>query len=123
SGLAGLDAPSPQVGEVTWAPKLEPVELRLDFRRPAAELARVVRVGRAWTTWRGRRLLVESARAVPGAAPAGPPGTMRRLEVATGSGCLRLLTVRPEGRQALAAEDWARGARLADEERLGGEPA
>src|SRR5205823_2987542 len=46
----------PQQGEPTYAAKIEPDGLRLDWSRPATELDRVVRVGGAWTTFRGRRL-------------------------------------------------------------------
>lgn len=58
----GFGPPQPQVGEPTTAAKIEPDELRLDWARPAVELQRVVRLGRAWTTFRGRRLLVHRAR-------------------------------------------------------------
>jgi methionyl-tRNA formyltransferase len=74
----GLGAPRPQEGEVTYAAKIEPAELELDWSRPAVELARVVRLGRAWTIFRGRRLLVWRASALaPGSESsprsAGPP--------------------------------------------------
>ncbi|MGH9094850.1 MAG: methionyl-tRNA formyltransferase, partial [Acidimicrobiales bacterium] len=46
----GLGEPEPQDGEVTYAAKIEPEDLHLAWGRPAEELHRVVRVGRAWTT-------------------------------------------------------------------------
>src|SRR3954451_23890657 len=54
----GLDDARPQEGEVTYADKIEPDALRLDWDRPAVELARIVRLGGAWTTFRGKRLKV-----------------------------------------------------------------
>ncbi len=116
---AGLGEPRPQQGEVTYAAKVTPGELRLDWSRPAAELHRVVRVGRAWTTWRGERLLVLAA------APSSPdtslgPGVVAGTTVGTGRGTLVLQRVQPAGRGAMDAADWARGARPRPGERLGG---
>ena len=68
----GLGRPEPQVGEPTYASKLTPEELQLDWSRPAAELARLPRVGKAWTTFRGKRLLVLDARPVRGRAGTRP---------------------------------------------------
>ncbi len=125
-GAGGLGVPVPQSelgGEVSYAPKLSSKDLRLDFSRPAASLARVARVGRAWTTFSGARLLVHEARAEPGAV-AGEPGTLVEdggaLKVATGEGLLLLGEVQQEGRRRQRFEDWARGARLRAGERLGG---
>jgi methionyl-tRNA formyltransferase len=117
----GLGEPVAQTGEVTYAAKIGPEELELDWSRPAVELNRVVRVGRAWTTWRGRRLLVLAAAPVDGdAGPGGlPPGALDGPTVTTGAGRLRLVRVQPEGRAAVDAEDWLRGARPAPGERLG----
>lgn len=95
----GLGDPEPQTGEATYAAKLTADELRLEWSQPAEVLYRVVRVGRAWTTHRGRRLLVLDAR----------PGVGGGVEVPTGSGRLTLLRVQPEGRRPMAATDWARG--------------
>ncbi len=114
----GLGTARPQEGEATYATKLEPGELHLDWSRPALELQRVVRIGRAWTTWRGKRLLILSAHLVPGAAP-GAPGSLDGDLVATADGQLQLVTVQPEGRAALAAPDWLRGARPRPGELLG----
>lgn len=114
----GLPQPVPQQGEPTYAAKLEPAELHLDFSQPALQLHRVVRVGRAWTTLRGRRLLVHEARVVADGLGLGP-GQMEGTEVGTGEGRLRLVVVQPEGKGPMAAEDWARGARLGAGERLG----
>jgi methionyl-tRNA formyltransferase len=71
-----LPEPVPQEGEPTYAAKVDPEELRLEWSRPAVELARVVRLGRAWATWRGR------APAPPG--PAGGPGADARGDMAAG---------------------------------------
>lgn len=120
-GVAGLPAPRPQEGEPTYAEKLTPGELALDWSRPAEALARVVRLDRAWTTFRGHRLRVLEAVAEPGPAAGPPPtpGTVEGARVATGDGWLVLRTVQPEGRAPMAAGDWARGARPAPGEALG----
>jgi methionyl-tRNA formyltransferase len=41
------------------------------------------------------------------------------VEVGTGEGSLRLVTVQPEGRGPMAASAWVNGARLEPHERLG----
>src|SRR5205807_5324428 len=117
-GRESLPAPRPQVGEATYAARIDPAELHLDWTRPAVELHRVVRLGRAWTTVRGRRLEVARARLVPGPA-SGAPGSLDGLGVATGDGGLELVEVKPEGRGVLPAGSWLRGARLAAGEVLG----
>jgi methionyl-tRNA formyltransferase len=114
-----LPPPVPQEGEATYAAKVDPAELELRWERPAVELARVVRLGAAYTSWRGRRLKVLAARPDPGPPPAGPPGTLVGAVVATGEGSLELVEVQPEGRGAMDASAWVRGARPAEGERLG----
>ncbi len=115
---AGLGEPAPQVGEATYAAKVGPGDLRLDFVQAAEMCHRQVRVGRAWTTWRERRLIVHRAHVL---ADAGAllPGEMQGDRVGTGRGALELLVVQPEGKPAMSAADWARGARLVPGERLG----
>lgn len=110
----------PQQGEPTYAAKLDPAELRLDWRLPAVQLHRVVRLDRAWTTFRGSRLRVLEARAEARDAP-GPPGALRGDAVDTGEGVLVLETVQPEGRRPMPAADWCRGIRPAPGELLGAE--
>jgi methionyl-tRNA formyltransferase len=118
----GLGQPEPQHGEVTYAEKIDSEELRLDWARPAVELDRLVRVGRAWTTWRGKRLLVLAAR------PEGRegaelerrrPGELDGLRITAGAGSLTLETVQPEGRAPMSAPDWVRGAHPQPGERFG----
>jgi methionyl-tRNA formyltransferase len=117
---AGLGEPHPQDGEATYADKIEPEDLHLSWDRSATELNRVVRAGRAWTTWRGRRFLVLRARVAPAPGGATRPGELRGDVVATADGGLQLLRVQPEGKAALDATDWIRGARPAPGEMLGG---
>jgi methionyl-tRNA formyltransferase len=116
----GLPEPRPQEGEPTYAAKIEPAEHHLDWARPAVELHRVVRVGQAWTTFRGKRLKVLSTgRPSPGGGLA--PGVVdpQTLHVGTGEGELELLEVQPEGKGSQAAAAWRNGARLEPGERLG----
>ena len=115
----GLPEPVPQSGEPTYAAKLTPDELRLDFSCSAVECARLVRAGRAWTTFRGRRLLVVAARPTAGAGASGPPGRLAGSGVATGAGVLELVAVQSEGRGPLPFAAWAAGARPVPAEILG----
>jgi methionyl-tRNA formyltransferase len=121
-GVDALGPGEPQQGEATYAAKVEPEELRIDWRRPAAELQRLVRLDRAWTTFRGRRLRVVEARPVPEVpgVPAGAPGTLEGTLVATGAGRLELLVVQPEGRRAMGGAEWWRGVKPAPGEALDG---
>jgi methionyl-tRNA formyltransferase len=113
----GLGQPVPQTGEPIYAEKITPADLHLDWTHPADQLHRVVRVGRAWTTWRGDRLLVLQAEPVE--VDLDPPGSLHGDVAATGAGGLRLITVQPEGRRALPAAEWLRGARPQPGEVLG----
>jgi methionyl-tRNA formyltransferase len=99
SESGGLPEPKPQRGEATYAAKIDPEELRLDWSQPPEQLERVVRVGGAWTTFRGKRLKVHRAQ--------------------LSDGELELLVVQPEGKGRMPASDWARGARGQPGEALG----
>ena len=115
----GLPEPRPQEGEPTYASKLEPVEHHLDWSRPARELHCIVRLGQAWTTFRGNRFKVLRARLSDvGTAPA--PGVIDpdTLVVGSGDGGLELVEVQPEGRPPQAAGAWRNGARLQPGEKL-----
>lgn len=115
--LADLPArsPVPQRGDPTHAAKLTVDEFRLEWDRPAPELARRVMAGNprpgAWTTLDGRRLKVLRAQAEPATASSGTPAGRVDADggVATGDGRLRLVEVQPEGKPAMAAVAWLAG--------------
>ena len=112
---APLPEPVPQVGDPTYAAKLEPAELRIDWSRTAEEIARLVRLGSAWTTFRGARLRVLRARAGVGVLQ---PGVIDGLSVGTTHGVLELVEVQPEGKARQQASAWRNGARLQPDEQL-----
>jgi methionyl-tRNA formyltransferase len=94
-----LRHPSPQVGEVTYAAKLATADLEIDWARPVEEVHRLIRVGGAWTMFRGKRLKVVAARLVDGQ--------------------LRPVTVQPEGKAPMSFDSWRNGARPAADELFG----
>jgi methionyl-tRNA formyltransferase len=108
--------PQPTDG-ATYAPKLEKDEGRIDWSRPAADLARQVR---ALTPWPGcfvdlpggERLKVLAAVPVEGR---GAPGTVLddAFTVACGTGALCLLTVQRAGRGPTDGAACLRGLRVA----------
>ena len=112
----GLGPAEPQHGEPVYAAKVTRDELRIDWRQKAEHVHRQVRVGGAWTTWRGTTLKVWSAHPVDGSLP---PGGLDGAFVGTGDGQLRLVEVQAEGRSRQAAEDWLRGARAMFGDQLG----
>jgi methionyl-tRNA formyltransferase len=88
--------PVPQSGEPTYADKLTVAEFELDLRRPAAELARIVRAGNprpgAWFRLGDRRVKVWRAHEAP-------------------DGSLALDEVQPAGKRAMDAAAWRAGLR------------
>jgi len=111
-----LPLPVPQAGDVSYAKKISVAELEIDWSLPASTIERLVRLGGAWTTFRGTRLKVHEA--VLGAA-GGAPGTIEGLVVGCGEGALELVVVQPEGKARQDAAAWRNGARPTSEDRLG----
>ncbi|MCY3961191.1 MAG: methionyl-tRNA formyltransferase [bacterium] len=112
----GLGTPEPQQGEPVCAAKITREELRLDWASSAEFLHRQVRVGGAWTTWRGKTLKIWSADPVDGSQSS---GAIDGPVVGTGDGQLRLVEVQAEGKSRQPVEDWLRGARPTPGDRLG----
>ncbi len=117
--IAAGAVPTPQPTEgLTYAAKVEPEDVRIDWSRPASELARLVRGASpepgAWTTYEGQRFRILLAEAVADQLPEGQIEARRReLVVGTGEGSLRLHTVQPVGKKPMPGPDWARGVRIA----------
>ena len=116
---AGLRNPRPQEGAPTYADKIDPAELRIDWLRSTIEIHRLVRLERAWTTFRGKRLKVLAGHPLPGSLEPGVMDLDLPVEVGTGQGTFRIDLVQPEGKAAMKAKDWALGARIEPGERLG----
>jgi methionyl-tRNA formyltransferase len=112
----GLGTPAPQEGEPTYAEKIDPEEHHIDWRRPAVDVHRVIRVGDAWTTFRGKRLKIARATMAGNGLD---PGAVDGLRVGTGADAVELVEVQPEGKGAMAATDWRNGARPRPDERFG----
>lgn len=121
---AGKLQPRPQPAEgITYAEKLTREEMRLDWRRPAEELARRVRAfapvpGAYAELPDGARLKVLAAEAGPAHDEAQPGTVIEGLTVACGAGALRCVTVQPAGKGAMSAEAYLRGHALAAGTRL-----
>jgi methionyl-tRNA formyltransferase len=119
SVLSGpLPEPVPQVGEPTYADKIDPRELRIDWGQSAEQIERWIRVGGTWTTFRGKRLKVYAGEV---GAEVGEPGVLidGTGTVGTAAGSLRLLVVQPEGKASMSWRDFANGTHPVAGERLG----
>jgi methionyl-tRNA formyltransferase len=126
------DPRSQDAAAATYAPKLVPEEREIDWTQPADAIVRRIRAFApdpgAVTTFRGGRLKVLAAdvrRVEAGVLPVTPiPGRPAVDEegsptVDSSRDLVRLLEVAPAGRRRMDAADWARGARLQPDERLG----
>lgn len=106
----------PQQGETIYAPKIEAAERHIVWHRTAPEISRLIRIGGAWTFFRGKRLKVHSASVDVDGDSVGAAGVLfverDAVRVMCGEGRLILQTVQAEGRPLVSATDWARGARL-----------
>jgi methionyl-tRNA formyltransferase len=111
----GFPAPKAQVGEALHADKIGADDLLINWQRAAVDVKRTVRLGGAFTYFRGQRLKVHRVSVVVD-SEGGPPGSVLAAEksgvsVATLSGTVRLEVVQPEGKKPMPAGDWANGVR------------
>ncbi len=112
----GLKMPVPQTGSPTYAHKISPDDLLLDWNQPVEELMNKIRLGGAWTTFRGNRFKIWSASV--GSVLSKPVGTISDDQVAGVNGSLKLLEVQAENRGRQSFDSWQSGARLNSEDRF-----
>ncbi|MCU1391389.1 MAG: fmt [Ilumatobacteraceae bacterium] len=123
----GLGDVTAQVGDATYAAKLDPAEFAIDWTRPAIEIDRLVRLGVAWTWFRGKRLKVLETE--PGGSDGQSAGAsasgafVAPLSVECWRSTLTLVRVQPEGKPPMPAAAWANGARPTALDVFGVEPA
>jgi methionyl-tRNA formyltransferase len=94
-----IEHPESQRGEVTYAAKFTPADFEIDWTKPTIDIHRLIRVGGAWTTFRGKRLKINEARHIDG----------RIVPV----------VVQPEGKPPMSFDAWHRGARPRPDELFG----
>ena len=118
----GATTATPQSGDVVVAAKITPVDLEIDWSKPAVVVDRQVRVGGAFTFFNGKRFKVHSLK-VSAEIFISESGNMvvvnDRVLVACGQGVIELVEVQPEGKPRISAQDWKKGARLDAQSRLG----
>jgi len=120
--------PQPEDG-VSFAPKVLVEDARVDWTDPAIAVDRVIRACTpapgAWTTYAGERIKLGPVDLVDSRTERGPlpPGLLDvakgAVHVGTATGPVRLGEVKPHGRKAMPAADWARGARVTSGARFG----
>ena len=99
---------------VTYAAKIDKAEARVDFRRPAQEVDRLIRglspFPGAWIEVAGERVKLLRSRVVAGA---GAPGqVLGGFVVACGTGAVEVLEAQREGKRPMAAANVLQGLRL-----------
>lgn len=118
--------PQPEEG-VSYAPKINPEDARVDWGLPAVAIDRLIRACTpepgAWTEFDGARIklgpveLVTAELATPGFAPAGAPHlapgelliSRRSVLAGTATEPVKLGMVQPPGKRPMPAADWGRG--------------
>jgi len=121
--LRGELTPIPQdETRATYTRPLTKEDGRIDWRRSAVEIERLVRAmqpwPRAWTTVGGQRIIVLRGHACAG-APQLQPGAILPLDscllVGTATDPFHLEMIVAQGRRPTSGIDWWRGARLPDQ--------
>lgn len=110
----------------TYASKIDRAATRIDWRRPAAEVDRIIRAydpkPGAITTHRAADVKLFGARAMASLGAA-EPGTVTVIDgngmaVACGRGAVQVTILQPSGKRRLTPAEWANGRGIAVGERL-----
>jgi methionyl-tRNA formyltransferase len=124
--LAAIPAPRPQGAAATYAARIHKEEAEIDWRRPAAEIERLVRafspLPGASTRLDGTALKIWRVRVEP--AVAGKTGVVIAADpygivVGCGAGAVRITELQRAGGKRLSAQAFLSGFRLAPGARLG----
>jgi methionyl-tRNA formyltransferase len=123
----GTLTPTPQPetdAQMSYASKINVEDARIDWTQPAEVVDRLVRACApapgAWTTFRGERFKINSARLSETVLPPGVLEiTKRSVGVGTGTRTLQLGEVQAQGKKPMTAADWARGVTFDTEPMLG----
>lgn len=122
-GIAGF---AQEEEKATYAPPLKAGEGNIDWSRSSESIDRMVRAldprPGAYTFFRGMRIKIWKIR-VTDVPPEDEPGTLMNMGkegflVNTGTGCVRVVTVQPEGKRRMSAGEFSRGQRLIVSERF-----
>lgn len=117
--------PQPAEG-LSFTRKISVDDARVDWSASAMRVDRLIRACTpapgAWTEFRGQRVKLGPVRPAPD-APALEAGRIaaskKSVLVGTATHPVELGEVQPQGKRPMGAEEWARGVRPADEDRLG----
>jgi methionyl-tRNA formyltransferase len=123
----GTLTPTPQPetdAQVSYASKINVEDAHIDWTQPAEVVDRLIRACTpapgAWTTFRGERFKINSARISDFALPPGRLEISKRsVWVGTATQALELDEVQAQGKKPMSAADWARGVTFETEPRLG----
>ena len=118
AGVRPAPQPQPEEG-ATYARKLDKAQARLDWTLPAQALARKVRAFQPWPVAEaevaGERLRIHGAIALPLAHAAAPGAILHAgregIDVACGSGALRIRSLQRAGGKAITAADYLNARR------------
>lgn len=111
-----------------YAAKLLKTEATIDWSQSAVQIERQIRAFNAWpvaqTQWQEKTLRIWHAEAVNDTTAIATPGTIvqvnrQGIDVATGAGRLRLLTLQAPGKKALPVNDFLNAQPLQTGEQLG----
>ena len=128
--LDGAITPLPQDNQLaTRARRVEKSAGKIDWTQPASQIARHIRAYTPWpgamTRLDGESIRIAEAHEIDGSAS--PPGriidTTDSIEVATGSGVLRITRLQRAGKREMSAEEFARGVRALRDQRFDVESA
>lgn len=119
--VGGIEEVPQDESLLTYAPKIDRAQARLDFTRPAAEVVRAIHAydpkPGAWGMLRGGEVRLYGARAITdrrGDAGAVLAVGEMGMIVACGEGAVAVEQVHPAGKRRLAALDWAQGRGVAE---------
>ena len=117
----GSLTPQPQNPEyVSWAPKIQPEECRINWDEPAEKIHNLIRAlspaPGAYTFLNQRRIKFLKSSVIKEDVSSSPrivvSRTSRDITIGTGCGLLQPLIVQPEGKRKMSVEDFLRGASI-----------
>ncbi len=114
--LPALEPESQPDQGVTYAEKIDKSEARIDWRRPAEDVDRLIRglspFPGAWCEMEGERVKLLQSRVTPGSGAAGQ--VLEGFQIACGQGAVEILTAQRQGKRPMQTQELLKGFQLPD---------